>query len=158
MKTADSIEKQEERMAARDNGNDPRSSRELTQSVTQKSKRGDASRIAAWRWQPGRSANPGGVPKHDVAKEIAKAIFLNNPEMIYKAYSKMLRRGNAYCFQVLADRAFGKLKESIQHEVSPYSDLSDDQIRERIRELERKLGISRSAPELLQPSWETKPN
>ena len=74
MKTARGIEEQEERKKARDNG---QTSPELTQSVTRKSRRGDASRIAAWRWQPGKSANPGGVPKRDVAKEIAEAIFPN---------------------------------------------------------------------------------
>jgi hypothetical protein len=167
MKTAESIEAQEERKAARDSGDQPHSSREhhssreLTQPVTQKSRRGDASRIAAWRWQPGKSANPGGVPKHDVAKEIAKAIFLNNPEMIYKAYSKMLRRGNAYAFQVLADRAFGKLKESIRHEVSPYRDLSDEQLHERIAQLKKELGWPASEPAVLPPAdadSETKPN
>jgi hypothetical protein len=51
---------------------------ELKQSVTQKHKRGDASytaRIAPLRFKPGQSGNPGGVPKHDVSKEIAQAHF-----------------------------------------------------------------------------------
>jgi len=88
MKTADSIEQQEARKQARDNraksdrketmdnGSDPRFSPQLTQPVTPKRGRGDASRIAAWRWQKGKSANPGGVPKHDISKEICQAIFL----------------------------------------------------------------------------------
>ena len=156
MKTSDSIEQQEDRKASGDNLNSPRFSPESTQPVTLKRKRGDASRIAKWRWQPGKSANPGGRPKHDLAKEIAEAVFLNNPEMIYRAYCKMLRKGSAYAFQVLADRAFGKLKESIQHEVRPYAEQTDEQIRERIRELERELGIT-SAPEALPPAPE-KPN
>jgi hypothetical protein len=93
-----------------------------------------------------------------VAKEIAKAIFLNNPEMIYKAYSKMLRRGNACAFQVLADRAFGKLKESISHEISPFRDMSDDQLRERLAQLKKELGVT-STPELLPPVDDgSKPN
>ena len=95
MKTAETIQAQEERKNARDDG---RSSREFTPPVTPKLKQRDASRIAAWRWQPGKSANPGGVPKHDIAKEVAQAIFLNNPEMIYKAFCKILKRGNAYAF------------------------------------------------------------
>ena len=155
MKTARSIEEQEERKSA---SADAQTSPELTQPVTQKKRRGDASRIAAWRWQPGKSANPGGVPKHDIAKEIAQAIFLNNPEMIYKAYSKMLRKGNAYAFQVLSDRAFGKLKERHELEVGPYREMSDDELRERIAQLERELGISSLAPELLPPSSDLKPN
>jgi hypothetical protein len=111
-----------------------------------KSKQRDASRIAAWRWEKGKSANPGGVPKHDIAKEIAQAIFLNNPEMIYKAYTKMLRRGNAYCFQVLSDRAFGKLKETISAEVSPFREYTDEQLKKRLHELEQQLGYVKVLP------------
>jgi hypothetical protein len=111
-----------------------------------KLKQRDASRIAAWRWQPGKSANPGGVPKYDVAKEIAQAIFLNNPEMIYKAYSKMLRKGNAYAFQVLSDRAFGKLKETIQAEISPFREYTDEELQKRLHELEQQLGYVKVLP------------
>jgi hypothetical protein len=146
MKTADTIEQQEARKAARNNGSNTHSSRELTQSVTPKRGRGDASRIAAWRWQPGKSANPGGVPKHDVSKEIAEAIFRNNPEMIYGAYCKILRRGNAYAFQVLADRAFGKLRERHEIEVGPYHDLTEEDLLKRVHELESELGIAPALP------------
>src|SRR6516164_1639493 len=104
MRTARSIEEQEERKQARDNSDEAQILPELRQSVRQKHRRGDASRIAAWRFQPGKSGNPGGVPKHDVAKEIAKAIFENNPDMVYKAFAKAIAKGNAYAFQVLADR------------------------------------------------------
>ena len=114
---------------------------ELRQSVRQKHRRGDASRIAAWRFQPGKSGNPGGVPKHDVAKEIAKAIFENNPDMVYKAFAKAIAKGNAYAFQVLADRGYGKLKEQHQVEVGPYRDLSDDELRDRIAKLQEQLGL-----------------
>ena len=114
---------------------------ELRQSVRQKHRRGDASRIAAWRFQPGKSGNPGGVPKHDVAKEIAKAIFENNPDMVYKALAKAIAKGNAYAFQVLADRGYGKLKEQHQVEVGPYRDLSDDELRDRIAKLQEQLGL-----------------
>ncbi|HEX8892563.1 MAG TPA: hypothetical protein VF783_04525, partial [Terriglobales bacterium] len=85
MKTSNSIEQQEERKAARDNGQDGDSSRENTQPVTQKRKRGDASRIAAWRWQPGKSANPGGRPKRDLASDMAQAIFEENGPALYRA-------------------------------------------------------------------------
>lgn len=120
-----------------------------------KLKQRDATRIAAWRWQSGKSANPGGVPKHDVAKEIAKAIFLNNSEMIYKAYCKMLKRGNAYAFQVLSDRAFGKLKEHYEVEAGPFRDLTDDELRERIAKLEEQLGV---LPEHIEPKDHEKLN
>jgi len=50
MKTADSIEQQEERKAARDNGDDEHSSPANTPPVREKLKQRDAGRIAAWRW------------------------------------------------------------------------------------------------------------
>ena len=67
-------------------------------------------------WKPGESGNPGGRPKNDLAREIAQAIFQNDAEAIYAAFAKALRSGNAYSFDVLANRAFGKLKETIAHE------------------------------------------
>lgn len=63
----------------------------------------------------GQSGNPGGKPKHDIAREIAQAIFENDADAIYAAYAKAMRSGNAYAFTVLADRAFGKLKETVEH-------------------------------------------
>ena len=68
----------------------------------------------ATRWKPGHSGNPGGRPKRDVASEIAQAIFEENPEAIYRAMLKTLKRGNPKVFSVLADRGFGKLKETIE--------------------------------------------
>jgi hypothetical protein len=65
-------------------------------------------------WKPGQSGNPGGRPKNDLAKEIAQAIFENDAEAIYKSFAKALRSGNAYSFDVLANRAFGKMKETIE--------------------------------------------
>jgi Family of unknown function (DUF5681) len=158
MKTSESIEAQEERKAARDNNNAPGFSPANTQPVRQESRQRDASRISAWRWKPGQSGNPSGRPRHDLAAEIAKAIFENNPELIYKAYAKAVAKGNAYAYQVLAERAYGKLRECIQHEISPYREVSDEDLRKRIDELERELGISSSTPELLPPPSEIKPN
>jgi hypothetical protein len=63
MKTADSIEQQ---------------AAQLSQSLKRKSGRGDGARIAKWQFKPGQSGNPGGQPKHDVSREIARAIFENN--------------------------------------------------------------------------------
>ena len=112
MKTSDSIEQQPERKAARDNGDDPASSPELTPPIRPKLKQRDASRIAAWRWQLGKSANPGGLPRHDLAATIARACFENNSDALYKAFSRALLKGNAYAFKELSDRAYGKMKES----------------------------------------------
>lgn len=78
----------------------------------------DRNRNPNWRdnliapWKRGQSGNPGGRPKNDLAQEIAQAIFTENPEVIYQAYAAALQGGNAYAFQVIADRAFGKMKET----------------------------------------------
>jgi hypothetical protein len=93
------------------------------------------------------SGNPGGVPKHDYAKEIAKAIFENNPEMVYKAFLKALSKGSAYAYQVLADRAYGKLKEHHAVEVGPYRDMTAQELLAQIQQKESALGITPSASE-----------
>jgi hypothetical protein len=145
MKTADTIEQQEERKKTRDDrSEDPRSLRENTQPVTQKKSRyeGYGKRIAKWQWKPGVSPNPGGRPKNDVAQEIARAVFENNAEALYKAYSKAALKGNAYAFKELADRAYGKLKESIHAEISPYHEYTDEELEKHIKELQEKLGFS----------------
>ena len=61
----------------------------------------------------------------------------------------MLRRANAYAFQVLADRAFPKLKESMSHGISTFRDMSDDQVHDRIAGLEKQLGLVASEPQVL---------
>ena len=60
MKTADSIEQQPERKAARDNGD--LTPQNMPPSRV-KMKKLDASRIAPWKWQAGYCPNPGGRPK-----------------------------------------------------------------------------------------------
>jgi hypothetical protein len=65
-------------------------------------------------WKPGDIPNPTGKNGHDLAREIAQAVFSQNGERIYAAMSKALLKGNAYAFTQLAERGFGKLKESIE--------------------------------------------
>jgi hypothetical protein len=155
VKTSETVERQEERKSAKVNGH---SSRENRQPVTQKCKRGDASRIAAWAWKPGQSGNPGGRPKHDLACELAKAIFEENGPELYKAYLKAALRGNGYIFETLANRAFGKLKETVAVDVNPLRDLSDDDLKARIAELEHELGVPQQPAQLPPASDESKPN
>ena len=85
MKTATTIEAQEERKKAENS----------THSVAQNSKpvsereraRRNASteRLRPFQFQPGISGNPGGRPTHDVASEIAQALFTNNPDVILRS-------------------------------------------------------------------------
>lgn len=73
-----------------------------------------------------------------------RAIFENDGEAIYVA--KMLRKSSPYAFQVLRDRAYGKLKETHQVEVNPYKDMSDEELTKRLHELEQRLGYVKVWP------------
>jgi hypothetical protein len=157
MKTADIIAQQDERKAAR--GNEEKLPAD-TQPVTQRRRRGDRSytaRIAPWKWKPGQSGNPTGKGRHDLAAEIARAFFEQNAEALYRAFCKTPMKGNAYAFKELADRAYGRMKETIAHERSPLSDVSTPDLEAQIRELEAKLiaslverGYITNLPQLLQ--------
>ena len=74
-------------------------------------------------WPKGVSGNPGGRPKRDLSAEIAQAVFENNPEAIYRAMLRALKKGNPRVFDVLAIRAYGKVKEQV--ELSASQSLSD---------------------------------
>jgi hypothetical protein len=110
-------------------------------------------------WPKGVSGNPSGRPKNDISLEIARAVFEHNPEAIYRAMTRALCKGDARIFKVLADRAYGKVKEQVSEDVPPsLSDrlaaarrrsietLSDEELTERINQLQREL--------LLRPSVE----
>lgn len=142
-KTADSIEAQEERKQARDNG-----SHASTQaSVRQKLPKYDASRIKAWQYKPGQSGNPGGKPKIDLAAEIARACFENNREAVYKALSKALLKGNGYVFKELADRGYGKLKEVHQVD-APFRNVPAEEIEKRMQQIVESMGyVKREEPD-----------
>lgn len=77
-----------------------------------------AERIKEWRWKPGQSGNPAGRVKNDFAAEIARAVFEENKELVYQSMARMLRNGSAFGFQVLSDRAYGKLKEEMNLNVN----------------------------------------
>ena len=169
MKTANSVEQQEERKKARDNcSEDRRSLRADTQPVTQKKSRyeGYGKRIAPWKWKPGQCGNPHNKGRNDVASEIARAVFENNAEALYKAYCKIALKGNAYAFKELADRAFGKLRETRTIEHAPLQDVSTPDLEKHIEQLEAKLIASlvergytvTEPPQLQPPADDTKPN
>ena len=117
---------------------------------------GSGVNFAGGRFQPGKSGNPGGRPKVDLAGEIARAIFENDGPAIYAAFSKILRKCSPYAFQVLSDRSFGKLKETHQVHVSPYKDVSTEDLAAQIKRLEVQLGYRKakeapSEPKVLLP-------
>lgn len=97
-------------------------------------------------WPKGVSGNPGGRPKVDLAAEVARAVFSENKEAIYAAMSKALLSGNAYSFDVIASRGFGKLKES-KEVTHLHGDTPDSELHERISQLERDLGLAREIDE-----------
>jgi hypothetical protein len=96
-------------------------------------------------WKPGQSGHPGGASK-DMAKEIARAVFENNPQALYQALTRAVMKGQAFAFQVLADRAYGKLKETKEVE-HVYRDVADADLNKRIADLERDLGLARAIDE-----------
>lgn len=67
-----------------------------------------------YKFKPGQSGNPGGRPKNDLAKEIARAVFEGDAGAIAAAFTKVLRKGNAYAFKELADRAYGKVTDKLE--------------------------------------------
>lgn len=138
MRTANQIEETKAQ-----NGNESKA--DSTLPVRQKKHKLTPKMIAA-QWKPGQSGNPGGKPKRDLAKEIAQAIFENNPEKIYQAYCRILFKGNAYAFNVLSERAYGKLKE-FREVAHLYPDVSDADLAQRIADLERDLGLARAIDE-----------
>lgn len=106
-------------------------------------------RVAAWKWVKGQSGNPSGRPKRDVAADIARAVFENNPQLLYKALSRSAGRGNAYVFKELADRAYGKVSDKVEltgKDGGPleYRGMSNADLDERIKQLEVDLGYAQA--------------
>ncbi|MCZ6904040.1 MAG: DUF5681 domain-containing protein [Acidobacteria bacterium] len=66
-------------------------------------------------WKSGQSGNPGGRPKRDFAAEIAAAAFEMDREGILKAVRAGLKskKLNPKLYEVLADRGFGKLSQTV---------------------------------------------
>lgn len=65
-------------------------------------------------FKPGQSGNPSGRPKRDFAAEIAQAIFEKNPDLVYKAMLKSLKRGSPQTFEKLAERGYGKAPQHVE--------------------------------------------
>ena len=67
-----------------------------------------------YRFRPGQSGNPGGRPKRDLESEVARAVFEENADAIYRTMLKTLLKGDPEVFAVLADRAYGKLTQKVE--------------------------------------------
>jgi hypothetical protein len=77
----------------------------------------------------------------DVSRIVARAVFEMNPNRLYRAYANAALRGNGYVFQQLAERAYGKLKERVEYDITPYSEVPKENLLERLQELKRELNL-----------------
>jgi len=87
-------------------------------------------------WAKGVSGNPGGRPKRDLAAEVAKLVFEGlDQKQTAKAWAKAIQK-NPKMFQVLADRAYGRVKHTVEAEIDLRS-LSDEELEARLAELQK---------------------
>jgi hypothetical protein len=86
-------------------------------------------------------------------------VFENNADALYKAYCKIALKGNAYAFKELADRAFGKLKETRTIGHAPYQHVSTPDLEAQIQELEATLiaSLVERGHTITKPADDTKP-
>jgi hypothetical protein len=90
----------------------------------------------------GVSGNPGGKPQYDVAAELARAVIQEYKLEAFAGLGKQLSKGNAYTFKELAERGYGKLKET-KEVTHLFPEETDDDLNREIERLERKLGLAR---------------
>jgi len=140
MKTAQTIEEQTERKKT-DKSYRPHADNGVPVSVEARAeaRRRQLAAIRPFQFKPGISGNSGGRPARDLAGEIAQALFEQDGPAIFAAFQRVLRKDSHYRFAVLADRAFGRLKETHMIERSPYKDVSNEEIEKHIEELQGKL-------------------
>lgn len=64
------------------------------------------------QFQPGQSGNPGGLPGKDLATDHARR-FIERAGSIEGFATLLPKNFNAYAYSVLAERAYGKMKQEI---------------------------------------------
>lgn len=83
----------------------------------------------ATQWKPGQSGNPNGARKSDLAKKMFEELFEEEYVVVKRAVLGRLKKGDAKMFETGANRAFGKVPDTINVN---YRDIGSE---ERIREL-----------------------
>lgn len=107
MRTADTIAQQAEAKSEKS----PRTS----QKVDRRGTHPNSIKNLRPPWKPGECPNPGGKPKHDIASAFARAVIEGSLDQAFVGFAKQLAKGNAYAFKELAERGYGKLKETHEH-------------------------------------------
>jgi hypothetical protein len=88
-------------------------------------------------WEPGQSGNPSGRPK-DSAADISRAAFENNRKAIYEGVVAKLLAGDAYAFDVHANRGYGKVSQSIEVKTE-LRELSEAELLAKLELLRKEL-------------------
>ena len=70
--------------------------------------------LKAHAFPKGVSGNPGGKPGYDLAARLAREVIEENYRGAKKGLGKQLNGGNAYTFKELAERGYGKLKQTVE--------------------------------------------
>ena len=88
---------------------------------------------------------------HILPDSCSEPVFENNAEAIYRAMARRLVKGDVRAFKILAERAYGKVKEHVELELTTEGlaerlqaarqRLSETEFTSQQNERERKLGI-----------------
>lgn len=128
-----------------------------------------------WLFKPGQSGNPGGRTPISPEERMMKENFTQSFAMLgnktieeikqlasdpkqpapiaiaAKALEWAFKKGNPAMYREIWDRTVGKVKQDVELsgglEVRPYKQLPDDELRNRIADLERRVALPVGEPE-----------